>query len=288
MFISVMLMMVSSFDDGDELALDFASDKVALVEVQGLITDSRAVNDLLRKYSKDDSVKSIVLRIDSPGGGVAASQEIHQEVKRIRDSKEKAVVVSMGSVAASGGYYIACAANRIMANPGSITGSIGVIAQWTNYEDLLHWAKMKDVTFKSGQFKDSGSPVRDISAQEKEYFQQLVDELYRQFLESVAEGRKMKIEDVKKLADGRVYSGEQARKMGLIDDLGNLQEAIELAARLGGIKGEPRVVEPTKERVSLFDLLFGKISNFLPTGTTSGRAVFEYRWAADAPTFLEK
>lgn len=287
LFIGILLMMVSSFEDTQELSLDFSSDKVALVTVDGVIDESRHVIDQLRKYAKDSSVRAIVLRIDSPGGGVAASQEIHEEVRRIRDSKTKSIVVSMGTVAASGGYYIACSANKIVANPGTITGSIGVIAQWTNYGELFHWAKLKDITFKSGPFKDSGSPVRELSEDERAYFQQLVSELYEQFVQSVADGRKMQVEDVRKLADGRVYTGAQAKKMGLIDQIGNLQDAIRLAADLGGIRGEPRIVEPTKERLTLIDLLFGGLSRYLPV-SKAPRAPFEYRWSQEAPSYLEK
>ncbi|MEW6366626.1 MAG: signal peptide peptidase SppA [Acidobacteriota bacterium] len=284
LFITALLLLVGQFEDGESLAIDFSGDKVALVEVDGEITESREIVDHLRKYWKDDSVRSIVLRVNSPGGGVAASQEIHEEVKRIRASKP--IVVSMSGVAASGGYYIACAASKIVANPGTITGSIGVIANWTNYGDLLRWAKLKDVTVKSGSMKDAGSPVREMSRAEEEYFQEIVDDLHAQFVSSVADGRKMPIETVRKLADGRAFTGMQAKKNGLIDEIGDLQDAIALAGRLAGIKGEPRVVEPAKRRLGLLEILFGSLTRYLPV-RNSAEPVFEYRWTHEPARLTE-
>lgn len=287
-FVTLLIVLASFFDDGEDIAFDFSGDKVAIVELRGVIADARPIVDHLRKYEKDSSVKSIVLRIDSPGGGVAASQEIYAEVKRIRDEKSKIIVTSMGTVAASGGYYVACATDRIVANPGTITGSIGVIAQWTNYGDLFRWAKLKDVTFKSGEYKDTGSPTRDMSDIEQQYFQELVMELYEQFVASVAEGRKMNPEDVRRIADGRVFSGAQALKLGLVDEIGNLHEAVKIAGKLGGIKGEPRIVEPVKERLGLLDLLFGGLSRFAPAVMAERPSPFEYRWTLEAPIPLQR
>ncbi len=286
-FISLLILLASSFGQGDNLDLNFGGDKVALVEVTGVIEEPRETVDLIRKYAKDTSIRAIVVRLNSPGGGVAASQEIYEEVKRVRDTSQKPVVASISTVGASGAYYIACGATKIVANAGSLTGSIGVIANWTNYGDLYRWAKLKDVTFKSGAMKAAGSPVRDPSEEEKQYFQELINEMHEQFVESVAEGRKMPIEEVKRLADGRAYSGAHAKKLGLVDEIGNLQDAITLASKLAGLKGEPKIVEPAKEKVTLFDILFGNLERFLPI---HGKVepVLEYRWTMKPLEQLEK
>ncbi|HEY8460382.1 MAG TPA: signal peptide peptidase SppA, partial [Blastocatellia bacterium] len=169
-------------------------DRIAVVPIEGVINDEKAktINRHLKQYGEDSRVKAVILRIDSPGGGVSASQEIYREVKRLKEDKKKKVVVSMGSVAASGGYYVACSADKIFANPGTVTGSIGVIAEWLNYKDLAEWAKLKPVVFKSGEFKDTGSPTRELTEAEKKYFQAIIDELYNQFVGAVTEGRQGK------------------------------------------------------------------------------------------------
>src|SRR6266508_4542408 len=166
-------------------------DRIALVPVEGVIDDDMAktVNRHLKQYGDDSRVKAIILRIDSPGGGVSASQEIYREGKRVREDKKKKVVVSMASVAASGGYYIACPADRIFANPGTVTGSIGVIAEWLNLKELAVWAKIRPEVFKSGEFKDTGSPTRDLTDRERQYFQGMITELYDQFVQAVSQGR---------------------------------------------------------------------------------------------------
>lgn len=258
-------MMMMSETDG----FSGSGDKIAVIPVEGVIDDKMAktVNRHLKQYANDSRVKAIILRIDSPGGGVSPSQEIYREIKRIKEEKKKKIVVSMGSVAASGGYYIACPADRIFANPGSVTGSIGVIAEWLNYKDLASWAKLKPVVFKSGEFKDTGSPTRDLTDREKQYFQGMIDELYTQFVGAVTDGRKgrgaagseINLERVRALSDGRVYTGESALKYGLIDGIGNYEDALKEAASMVGIKGEPQVVTPpkTREGISILDLLMG-------------------------------
>src|SRR5262245_50571581 len=220
-------------------------DQIAVIPVEGVIHDEMAktVNRQLKQYGDDSRVKAIILRIDSPGGGVSASQEIYREVKRIKDEKKKKVVASMASVAASGGYYIACPADRIFANPGTITGSIGVIAEWFNYKELIEWAKLKPVVFKSGEMKDTGSPVRELTEADRKFYQSMINELYDQFVNAVTDGRQGKGEPgnelnkerVKLLADGRVYTGGGALKNGLIDELGNYQDAVKATAKLVGI-----------------------------------------------------
>lgn len=243
-------------------------DRIAVIPIEGVIGDdmAKSVNQSLKQYGDDSRVKAIILRINSPGGGVAASQEIYREVKRVKDDKKKKIIVSMSTVAASGGYYISAPADYIFANDGTITGSIGVIAEWVNFKELAEWAKVKTVVFKSGEFKDTGSPTRDMTERERQYFQGMIDELYGQFVKAVAEGRKgrgaegKKLNDeaqVRALADGRVFTGTTAVDNGLVDARGNYEDALKYTANLIGIKGEPQVVTPPKPRegFSILDLL---------------------------------
>src|SRR5262245_6607843 len=232
-------------------------DRIAVVYVEGVIFDSKLVNEHLKMYADDSRVKAILVRMDTPGGGVAASQEIADQVKWLRKEKGKKVVISMGSVGASGGYYIACAADKIYANAGTITGSIGVIAEWVNYGNLLKWAQMQPEVIKSGEMKDVGSPTREITPKEREYLQGLINQMYEQFLGAVADGRKELTRDqIKRLADGRVYTGEQALREKLIDGLGNYDKVLKDTAEMVGIKGEPQVITPPRpRRGSILDLL---------------------------------
>ena len=221
-----------------------------------MIIDPQPTVEKLIKFRKNEKIKAIILRIDSPGGGVGPSQEIYSEVKKVQ--REKKVLVSMGSVAASGGYYVACAADKIMANPGTITGSIGVIVESLNVEDLFRKIGLRSEVIKSGRHKDIGSPFRKMSAEEKRLLQGVLDNVHEQFIQAVAEGRKLPLEKVRSLADGRIFSGDQAKTMGLVDELGNLQDTIALAAKMAGIEGEPEVIYPEKKRFSLLDLLLGE------------------------------
>jgi len=226
--------------------------RIAVVEIRGVITQSSGVIDELRRHREDNGVKAIVLRIDSPGGGVGPSQEIYQEVLKTR--KEKKVVTSMGAVAASGGYYVACGSDLIVANPGTITGSIGVVMQFSNFEELMKKIGIKGVVIKSGAFKDTGSPFREMTLEERRLLQQVIDSVQEQFVQAVATGRKMDRAKVAEIADGRILTGEQARKLGLVDELGNLQDTIDLAAKLVGIEGRPQVIYP-RRKVTLWDLV---------------------------------
>jgi protease-4 len=241
-----------------------SGDKIGVVDLEGVIIEPKDVVKQLKKFGNDDSIKAIVLHVNTPGGGVAASQEIYEEVKRVREKKKKPIVVSIETVGASGGYYISSAANKIFADRGSVVGSIGVIAEWYNYADLLHWAKLKNIVFKTGEFKDTGNPARELTQAEKDYLQGLINNMYGQFVHAVAEGRKMKDQDVKALADGRVWTGEQAKDLHLIDELGDFQAAVDDTAKSVGIKGEPTLVRPSKERKSVLDLLFGDLSDLVP------------------------
>ncbi|MDI6800824.1 MAG: signal peptide peptidase SppA [Thermodesulfovibrionales bacterium] len=231
-------------------------EKVALVRIEGPILQSKDIVDELKDYEKDKFIKAVVLRINSPGGGVVPSQEIYEEVRRIAIKKK--IVVSMGSVAASGGYYIASPATKIIANPGSITGSIGVIMEIPNLKGLMDKVGVKTEVVKSGKYKDMASMFRGMGHEERKLIQDVMDDVHGQFITAVSEGRKMPAGDVKKIADGRIFSGRQALKAGLVDELGDLEYAIKAAAKLAGIKGEPEVVTK-KERSVIFDLLKGKV-----------------------------
>ena len=232
--------------------------KIAVVEIRGVITQSSPVIEEIRQHREDDGVKAIILRIDSPGGGVGPSQEIYREVVKTR--KKKKVVASMGSVAASGGYYIACASDLIVANPGTITGSIGVVMQFTNFEDLMKKIGIKGVVLKSGEYKDAGSPFRPMTPEEKRLLQGVIDNVQEQFVQAVTEGRKLDKAKVMEIADGRILTGEQAKQLGLVDQMGNLQDAIETVAKLVGIEGKPQVVYP-KKKYSIWDFLLKDIAN---------------------------
>jgi protease-4 len=242
---------------GREAGLMFG-DKVGVLEVKGVIANVQPTIEELAKFRRDGSVKAVVVRIESPGGGVSPSQELYQEIRRT--VREKPVVVSMGSVAASGGYYIACAAQKIYANPGTITGSIGVILQFTNFEELLRKIGFRMEVVKSGPYKDVGNPGREMTAEEKAYLQEMVDNVHQQFVRDVAKGRAMKVEKVREVADGRIFTGEQAMELGLVDELGNLKDAINAAAKMSAIEGEPKIVYPEKKKKSVFDYLFDRIT----------------------------
>ena len=226
--------------------LEAGKEGVAIVRVEGPILDSYQTVEELKAFADDPLVKAIVIRIDSPGGGVAPSQEIYNAVKRVRREHNKTVVASMGTVAASGGYYIAVATDRILANPGTLTGSIGVIMQMANFQELLAKIGVKSVVVKTGQFKDLGSPFRPMVEEERQLLESVMNDTLSQFIEAVADGRSMDAAEVEQLADGRVFTGRQARSVLLIDEIGDLQDAIKLAGELGGIEGTPRVLETTK------------------------------------------
>ncbi|MBE9550609.1 MAG: signal peptide peptidase SppA [Proteobacteria bacterium] len=251
LFAAVVFFMIS----GKGSAFEFG-DRVGVVELKGIITDARPTVKQLKEFRKDESVKAIVLRIDSPGGAVAPSQEIYDEVARTVPLKK--VVVSMGSVAASGGYYIAAAADHIMANPGTITGSIGVVMEFPNIEDLVKKIGFNTEVIKSGSYKDIGSPLRKMSSSERELLQGVIDSVYHQFVNAVAHSRQIPVEKVTAIADGRIFSGEQAKEIGLVDSLGGLEDAVAMAAKAGGIKGDPVVIYPKKKRFSLLEFLLGR------------------------------
>jgi protease-4 len=248
-------------------------DRIALIRIEGLITDSKEATEDIKEYVKNPSIKAIVLRIDSPGGAVGPAQEIYEEVRKA--AVKKKVIVSMGSVAASGGYYIASPATKIIANPGTLTGSIGVIMEIPNISGLMDKLGIKTEVVKSGRHKDIASIFRGIGKEEREILQGVLDNVHSQFIKAVAEGRNMLPSDVEKIADGRVFTGEQALKEGLIDELGDLEDAVQAAAKLSGIKGEPAIVSK-KERFSLIDLIREGVPKELTNITPSVKLKFLY------------
>jgi protease-4 len=276
--LTLFALIVFSFREDRDFGL--GRNKIGIVDLSGIILESKTIVEQLQRFADNPSVKAIILRIDSPGGGVAASQEIYSEVLRIRNQKKKIIVSSMASVGASGAYYIACGTHKIVANPGTITGSIGVIAEWYNYGELMKWARLKNMVLKTGEFKDVPSPVRDLTDEEKKYLQSLIDDMYSQFLSAVAEGRKLDLETVKKFSDGRVFTGKEAKNKRLIDEIGSLQDAIDIASRLAGISGEPRLLNPPRERRTLLDLLLGDMSELFPftSNVKDTRIQFSYLW----------
>jgi protease-4 len=255
-------------------------DRIGVVDLDGVILSPQPVVGELKKFADDSSIKAIILHVNSPGGGVAASEEIYREVKRIREEKKKRVVVSIETVGASGAYYIASASNKIYADNGSIVGSIGVIAEWVNYGDLLKWAKLKSIVFKTGEFKDTGNPARDLTPAEQAYMQSLIDNMFGQFVQAVADGRGMKFDDVKAIANGKVWTGAQALDMKLIDNVGDFEAVVKDTAKSVGISGEPTLVHPEKDRKTLLDLMLGDVSQYLPDATKmlEQHVGFYYLW----------
>lgn len=238
--VSAMVAMTLLFTLGTRDSEFEFGEKVGIIEINGIIADSKNTLDHLKRFREDDAIKAIVIRINSPGGAVGPSQEIFREIKKTSSTKK--VVASMGTIAASGGYYIAAGADGIVANPGTITGSIGVIMGFTNYEDLLQKIGLVPVVIKSGEYKDIGSPVRKMKPEEKKILQDFARKIHKQFIRDIVQGRKMKPEKVRSLADGRIFTGEESKELGLVDRIGNLEDAIEWAGRLGGIKGDRKSV----------------------------------------------
>lgn len=256
------------------------SGSVALVKIEGLLVASEKVVNELNDYAEDGSIKAIVLRIDSPGGGVVASQEIYNAVKNARKEGKK-VVASMGSVAASGGYYIAAAADKIVANPGTLTGSIGVKMEFASVEKLLEKIGVKGMVVKAGEYKDMGSPFRDMTAEEKKLLQGVIDDVHLQFIDAVAEGRGLPASEVKAIADGRIFTGRQAMSLKLVDAMGDLGDSITLAGSIAGIKGKPNVVEK-KKAIPFLDYLKEEsaswIADVMTRGIGKSSVLLQYRY----------
>jgi protease-4 len=253
-------------------------EKVGVIEVTGVITSSKLINERIIRFKEDSSIKAIVLRVDSPGGGVGPSQEIYEEIKKL--AKLKPVVVSMGAVAASGGYYIAAPAGKILANPGTITGSIGVIMEFTNVRELLDKIGLNNQVVKSGQHKDIGSPIRPMTDADRQILQAMIDDVHQQFVGAVAEGRKLDLDKVKALADGRIYTGRQALDNGLVDQLGNLQDAVDLAGELSGLGANPKVVYPAREKADFMEYFVEEtVSHFRQGLYEHSAGGFKFLWS---------
>ena len=254
-------------------------DKIAIVEIKGIITQSTEIIEEMRQYADDETVKAVILRIDSPGGGVGPSQEIHREVVKLKTKKK--VLASMGSVAASGGYYIACASDLIVANPGTITGSIGVVMEFTNLEELLKKIGVKGVVLKGGEHKDIGSPFREMTPGEKRIMQDVIDNVHQQFIKAVAEGRKMEQAKVVPVADGRIFTGEQAKQFGLVDEMGNLEDTVDMAARLVKIDGRPTVIYP-RRKFTIWEMLAKEMASTVVESLHEKGIQLNYRLASPA------
>ena len=240
---------------------EYQGEAVGVVEIEGAIVDAREAIENIRRFREDDKIKAIVVRINSPGGAVGPAQEIYREIRKTIETKK--VVASMGAVAASGGYYIACAANGIMANPGTITGSIGVIMGYTNFRDLLDKIGLVPVVIKSGPYKDTGSPTREMREDERKILQDIISGIHQQFIEAIAEGRGLDRVMVEASADGRVFTGKDAKTRGLVDRLGNFEDALTWAGELGGVKGEVMPVYVDDDKLTLLrTLLSSSITQF--------------------------
>jgi protease-4 len=247
-FVLLAMVAVRSDDDGGGFG---GGDHIAVVEVKGPIASADKLLKYLRKIARDEHARAVLVRIDSPGGAVAPSQEIRSELRKLGETKK--VVCTLGNLAASGGYYVATGCQTIVANPGTLTGSIGVLSQLPYVGAIAEMLKFQLVTIKAGKMKDVGNPFRPMSEEERAYFQALSDGIHRQFIEAVAEGRGMKVEEVEPLADGRVFSGLEAKEKKLVDELGSFNDAVRLAAALAGIEGEPKLRYPPEERSFRFE-----------------------------------
>ncbi len=252
--IAFLAIMSSSTDRIETVTSGGGGGRIAVVELQGVINSSDDIVRQLKKYRKDGSIEAILLRIDSPGGAVVPSQEMYEEVRKTREGG-KPVIVSMGSLAASGGYYVACGGSRLVANAGTLTGSIGVISEFLQLHDALQKLGIDVKTIKSGELKDAGSPTRPMTDEDQRYFQGLMDDVRGQFVSVVERERNLSKARVEALADGRAFTGVQAVKEGLVDTIGTFEDAVKIAAGMAGIRGEPTLVRERRRR-GLLESLF--------------------------------
>lgn len=248
----------------DKVVYEGGRGRIGVVELTGVITSSKEFMEQMHRYYDDDSIKGIVVHIDSPGGGAAVSQEIYSELNQMRAKHKKPVVSSVESVGASGAYYVASGTDKIYANAASVVGSVGVIAEWVNYGDLMRWAKLKPVVLTAGKLKDAGDPSRDLTPEERVYMQGLVDDMHRQFIRDVAAGRHLPVDQIKPLATGQVWTGEQALPLHLIDGIATFRDVVVQTAKQVGIGERPTVVTPAKKKLTAWDLIFGDVSQFVP------------------------
>ncbi len=271
-FFAFSVIMISAVD-GDGFGAKEA--RVGVVEIKGPIMESKDAVKALKLFARDDEIKAIVVRVDSPGGAVGPSQEIYSAVKRVKQVKP--LVVSMGGTAASGGYYIACGADTIYANPGTVTGSIGVITQLFNVEPLLEKAQIEVNTIKTGPYKDAGSPFKPFTEQDRSYFEQMIGDIYEQFVEDVAECRKLELDQVRELADGRVYTGRQAKEYKLVDELGSMQDAVDFVAKKAKVDGEVKLVYPPSNETFIDQLVKSNMQDVITHIKSHNTPTVEYR-----------
>jgi protease-4 len=256
---------IHSLTGDSSASLDgFGGSKIGVIDITGVILDADKIDTQLRKFGEDSSIKAIILHINSPGGGAAASQEIYHEVVRVRTENKKKIVASVESVGASGAYYIASGCDQIYANDASVVGSIGVIMEWTNYGDLMKWAKLKNIVIHAGTLKDAGDPTRDMTPEEQAYFQSLVDNMYGQFVHDVATGRHTTDDAIRPLATGQVWTGQQAIPLHLIDKVGGFRVALIDTARSVGISGEPSIARPASDKKGLIATLTDDSDDLFP------------------------
>ena len=281
LFLSILLLFVAVFfyaylTGGEVQVLSFlGGEGIGVLQIEGSINESREVLQDLKRFRETKGIKAVVVRINSPGGGVAPTQEIYEEIGKLK--KKKPIIASLGGMATSGGYYIASACDQIVANPGTLTGSIGVIMELGNVEELMRKLGLKGYSIKSGPHKDIGSPLRPLSPEGRAILQSLVDNVHGQFVSAVAKGRGMPEAKVRELADGRVYSGEQAKEIGLVDLLGNMEDAIDLAAKRAGIEGVPQIIYSRGEDKSWWEkLLYSFFGGRFDSGKSLG---LRYEWS---------
>lgn len=275
--IALAFLVVNMALSGDRPSLSGLSGRVGLVEVVGEIDDAQSFVDQIERLERDATVHAVVIRLDSPGGGVAASQEMYEAVRKLRE-EGKPVVASMAGVAASGAFYLACAADSIVANPGTLTGSIGVIMSFPNTEELFRKVGVRLEVIKTGKFKDVGSIWRPMTDDERTLLHDVLTNVYDQFIDAISEGRSLNREDILPYADGRVFTGDQALDYGFVDRLGDLDDAIQMAGKMGGIKGRPTVVRKDRRRVSLLDFVDEKMNQLSGvTGLSASGPRLEYR-----------
>ncbi len=251
-------------------------EKIGVVSITGAITSGNKISSDLVTFAKDESIKAIILRINSPGGGVGATQEIYREVQKI--AHQKPVVAAMGSVAASGGYYVAAPATKIVSNPGTVTGSIGVFIQFVRLEELMKKIGVDLEIVKSGEFKDMGSPDRTLTQRDREIIDALIQDLQSQFVAAVASGRSLSALKVREIADGRIFSGAQAKELGLVDFLGNFQDAVEITKEIAGIQRDVELVYPKKSSGELWNLLLESSARHVVKALADTGGSVAYRW----------
>jgi len=275
LFLGIITIAFNLFFKSSDLSI---SNKIGVIHIEGIISDPEPVLSQLVEFRDDRRIKAIILRIDSPGGGVGASQEIYSEVRKTNRTKK--VIVSLGGTAASGGYYIASAGDKIVASPGTLTGSIGVIMEFIQIQELFKKIGVNLEVLKSGEYKDIGSPYRELTEKDRGLLIDLISDIQEQFINAVAKGRNIPVEKVREIADGRILTGAMAKDLGLVDQLGNFRDAVDLAKNMAGIKGEADLVLPKKKGIRIWDLIFQQATKAINSAVNDNLTPqLEYRWS---------